>query len=138
MQSIRRMILGLSLELAVSLGPDCRAEGLVGIWTNYTSAALPTNKVERLEAVEFFKDRSFKITSITIVDGKRWTNTPYTGTYSTFGTNRANLKITPHDIPPGSKASPMSVSCSIIGNELRIPLFITSVVPEYRIYRRVK
>jgi hypothetical protein len=130
------MILGLSLGLAVLLGPGCRAEGLVGVWTNYTSAALPTNKVERLEAVEFSKDRSFKITSITVLDGKRWTNTPYTGTYTTLGANRVNLKITPHDIPPGSKASPMSVSCSIIGSELQIPLLITSVVPEYRKYRR--
>jgi hypothetical protein len=138
MQSLGRIILCTSLALTVLPGLRCHAEGLAGVWTNYCSALAPTNKVERFETVEFFKNGSLKITSITVVDGKRWTNAPYTGTYSVLATNRVSLKITPQDIPPGSQAPPLSVSCSIVGDELRIPLFITSVVPEYRKYRRVK
>jgi hypothetical protein len=113
----------------------------VGRWqteTNRWSAAGHTNKVEAVETIEFFRDHSFKVTDVMAADGKRWTNVPYTGTYTILGTNRASLKFVVHDIPPGATPPSVAVSCSIVGNELEIPKLITSVVPEYKRYRRAK
>ena len=125
----------------VALGHRCHADSLVGRWqteTNHWSAAGHTNKVEAVETIEFFRDHSFKITEVTVADGKRWTNVPYTGTYTILGTNRASLKFVVHDIPRGATPPSMTVSCFILGNELEIPKLITSVVPEYKKYRRAK
>jgi hypothetical protein len=141
MQSSGRIPLMATLMVPLLVADCCRADDLVGVWqteTNHWSAAGHTNRVEGFETLEFFKERSFKITDITIVDGKRWTNIPYTGTYKVLGTNRVSLKVVAHDIPPGATPPCLTVSGSIVGNELELPKFITSVVPEYKRYRRAK
>ena len=123
------------------LGQRCHADSLVGLWqteTNQWSAPGHTNRVEAVETIEFLRDHSFTITEVTVLDGKRWTNVSYTGSYTVLGTNRASLKFVPHNIPPGAKPSSHAVSCSVVGDELEIPKLITSVVPEYKRYRRVK
>jgi hypothetical protein len=112
-----------------------RINPLVGLWQ---SERTRTNKVEGFETVEFFNDRSFKIAEVIILDGKRSTNVPYTGTYTIVGTNQVSMKVITHDIPPGATAPPLTVTSSIVGNELKIPKFITGVVPEYERYRRAK
>jgi hypothetical protein len=143
---VRRIILTLkscllALAIAACLGYRCNADGLVGLWqteTNRWNAPGHTNTVEAVGAIEFFSDRSFKITEVTVQNGKRWTNIPYTGIYAVLGTNRASLNFVPQDIPPGAKPSSHTVVCSVVGDELELPKLITSVVPEYRRYRRVK
>ena len=131
----------LRATIAMFLGDRCHADSLVGLWqteTNYLSAPGHTNKIEVVETIEFFSNYSFKVTDVTVADGKRWTNVPYTGTYTILGTNRGSLKFIPHDIPPGATPHPLTVSCSIVGNELEIPKLIPSVVPEHKKYRRAK
>jgi hypothetical protein len=131
----------LALSIAACHGQKWHADLLVGLWqseTNRWSAPGHTNKVEAAGTIEFFSDRSFKITEVTVLNGKWWTNVPYTGTYAVLGTNRASLKFVPQDIPPGAKPSSHTVVCSVVGDELELPKLITSVVPEYRRYRRVK
>jgi hypothetical protein len=142
MQSSPKMPLLLLLIIALSIGDCCRAaDSLVGLWqseTPHRSSPGHTNTIDAFQAVEFSKDPSFKITDVLITDGKRWTNVPFTGTYTMIATNQANLKVTAHNIPPGSTPSTLKVSCSIIGNELELPSFTSSAVPEYKRYRRVK
>lgn len=131
----------LAQTIAVFFGHCCYADSLVGLWQTKTihwSAPGHTNKVETVETIEFFRDHSFKITEVTVADGKRWTNVPYTGTYTVLGTNRASLKFLAHNIPPGATPPSLTISYSIVGNELEIPKLITSVVPEYKRYRRAK
>jgi hypothetical protein len=123
------------------LGYCCHAESLLGRWqteTNHWNAPGHTNNVAAVETIEFFKDHSFKVTEVTVADGKRWTNVPYTGTYTILGTNRASLRFVARDTPPGATPASVTVSCSIVGSELEIPMLITSVVPEYKRYRRAK
>ena len=131
----------LALSIAACLGQKWHADSLVGLWqteTNRWSAPGHTNRVEAVETIEFLRDRSFKITEVTVLDGKRWTNVPYIGTYTVLGTSRASLKFVPQNIPPGAKPPSHAVSCSVVGDELELPKFISSVVPEYRRYHRVK
>lgn len=131
----------LTLTIAALLGRRCHADNLLGLWTTVTnrwSATGYTNRAERFRTVEFFKDHSFEITVVTVLDGKRWTNVPYTGTYTILGTNRVTLNVTFLEVPLRAKEHSRTVSCSLLGNELEIPKFITSVVPEYDRYRRVK
>jgi hypothetical protein len=131
----------LAFTVAALLGHRCYADDFLGVWqteTNHWSAPGRTNKVEAVETIEFFSNHSFKITEVTVADGKRWTNVPYTGTYTILGTNRASLKLIPSDIPPGATPAPLTVACSIVGNELEIPKLIPSVVSEYKKYRRAK
>lgn len=139
-QSAKNPLL-LTLVVAALLGHRCQAAGLLGLWqteTNQWRATGHTNRVEVVETIQFFGDNSFKLTEVTVADGKRWTNVPYTGTYTILATNRASLKFIPQNIPPGAAARSLTVSCSIIGDELEIPKLITSVVPEYKRYRRAK
>jgi hypothetical protein len=131
----------LALTITAFLGCRCHADDLVGVWQTepkHWSASGHTNKVEALEMIEFFRDRSFKITEVTVAEGKRWTNVPYTGTYVMVGSNRASLKIIPHNVPPGATAPSHTVSCVIIGGELELPKLITSVAPEHQRYHRAK
>jgi len=112
---------------------------LVGLWqtaTNHFNTADRTNSAESFETVEFFKDSSFRITDVMILDGKCRTNVSYTGTYTVISTNHFTLKA----VPSGWQITPpaLTVSCSINENELKIPKFIPSVVPEYNKYRRPK
>ena len=124
-----------------SAGSCCRADGLVGLWqTEVTrlSAAGFTNKASSFEAVEFFQDLTFKMTDVMIVDGKGATNVSFSGTYAMIGTNNFRLKVAPLNVPPGSTPPQLTVDGSIVEGELRIPKFITTVVPEYNRYRRVR
>ncbi|HEV2207963.1 MAG TPA: hypothetical protein VG167_04265 [Verrucomicrobiae bacterium] len=131
----------LALSITACLGQKWQADSLVGLWqteTNRWSAPGRTNKVEAVETIEFLSDHSFKITEVTVLDGKRWTNVPYIGTYTVLSTNRARLNFVPQNVPPGATSPSHAVSCFIVGDELEIPKLIASVVPEYRKYHRVK
>ena len=130
-----------TLVIAALLGQRCQAGGLLGLWqteTNQWRATGHTNRIEVVETIQFFGDNSLKVTEVTVADGKRWTIVPYTGTYSILTTNRASLKFIPQNIPTGATARSLTVSCSIVGDELEFPKLITSVVPENKRYRRVK
>jgi len=119
----------------------CRADSLVGLWqteVNRLSAAGFTNKASTFEAVEFFRDFTFRITDVVIMDGKGATNVSFTGTYAMVGTNKFSLKVTPLNVPPGSTPPELLVDGCIVEGELKIPKFITSVVPEYNRYRRAR
>jgi hypothetical protein len=136
-----KMPLLVSVIFAVSFGDCCHPDSFVGLWqTETTHRSVPghTNTVEAIEVVEFFKDRSFKIADVLIVDGQGWTNVSFRGTYTLIGTNQASMKITALNIPPGSAPPSLTVSCSIIGNELEIPKFTASVAAEFKRYRRAK
>ena len=131
----------ISVMVAALLSADCHADSLFGIWqteTTHGSAPGRNNTGAGFETIEFFKDSSFQISDVVTIDGKRWTNVPFSGTYQLIGTNQASLKVIPHDIAPGSTPPSLTVSCSIVGKELVIPKFIPSVVPDYKKYRRVK
>ena len=124
-----------------SSGYCCWADSLIGLWqteVNHLSAAGFTNRASGFETVEFFRDLTFKITDVIIVDGKRATNVSFSGTYAMIGPNKFSLRVTPLNVPPGSTPPQLTTDGSIVEGELRIPKFITSVVPEYHRYRRVK
>jgi hypothetical protein len=97
-----------------------------------------TNRFSGFETVEFFRDLTFKISEVYIVDGKGATNVSFSGTYAMIGTNKFSLKVTPLNGPPGSTLPQLTADGSIVEGELKIPKFITSVVPEYDRYRRVR
>lgn len=114
-------------------------DSLVGLWQTETSrAAMQTNTIEAFEAIEFFKDRSFKITDVVTLNGNRWTNAPFSGTYTIAGSNQVSLTVFANDVASPSNQAPLTVSCSIVGDQLEIPKFIPGVVPEYKKYRRVR
>ncbi|HEV2394895.1 MAG TPA: hypothetical protein VG146_21300 [Verrucomicrobiae bacterium] len=99
----------VSVIFAVSFGDCCRADSFVGLWqteTTHRSAPGDTNTVEAFEAVEFFKDRSFKIADILIVDGQRWTNVAFRGTYTLIGPTQASMKVTPSIFRPDPRRRP--------------------------------
>jgi hypothetical protein len=55
------------------------------------------------------------------------------------GTNQVRLEITADNIAfPTNRQAPLTISCSIVADTLELPKFITSVVPEYRKFRRAK
>lgn len=127
--------------VVISFGYSCWAVTLVGLWqteVNWLNAPGPTNTFSSFETIEFFEDLTFKVTDVIIVDGKRSTNAALSGTYSMIGTNKFSLKATPRNVPPGAAPPPLTVDGSIVGGELTLPRFVTSVVPEYKKYRRVK
>ena len=142
MRTSAKIHLLLLVTVTLSIADCCRAaESLVGLWQTETvrqSAPGHPNAVEEFQAVEFSKDGSFEIRDVLMADGKRWTNVPFSGTFTMTATNQASLKLTAHNIPPGSTPPYLTVSCSIIGNELKLPAFSSSAVPEYKRYRRVK
>jgi hypothetical protein len=45
------------VPVAKDAQPGAASKGLVGVWTNYSNGNLSTDNAERIEAVEFFKDR---------------------------------------------------------------------------------
>jgi hypothetical protein len=139
MQTLTKFCSVLVAVLTYS-GYCCWADNLVGVWqteVNRLSAAGFTNKASSFEAVEFSRDLTFKITQVMIIDGKGATNVSFRGTYAMTGTNKFSLKVRPLSVPPGT-APQLTVDGSIVEGELRIPKFITSVVPEYNGYRRVR
>ena len=138
MQTSTRFCCVLAAVL-ISSACCCRADNLVGLWQTeikHLSAAGLTNRASGFETVEFFRDLTFKITDVLIVDGKGATNVSFSGTYAMIGTNKFSLKVTPLNLPPGSTPPQLTTDCSIVEGELVIPKFITSVVPEYNRYRR--
>ena len=131
----------LLLAIWALLEYRCHADSLLGLWqteTNRWSDPAGTNKVEAVETIEFFRDHSFKIAEIAVLNGKRWTNVSFAGTYVALGTNRVSLKLIPQNIGPTATPPSLTVTCSVVGNELEIPKFIPSVIPEYKKYRRAK
>src|SRR5262249_11800357 len=119
----------LLLALAIAALPVHRshADSLLGLWqteTNHWGAPGHTNKVEGVETIEFFKDHSFRIAEIAVLDGKRWTNISFTGTYVILGTNEVSLKLVPQNIAPTATPPSLTISCSVVGDELEIPKFI--------------
>jgi hypothetical protein len=139
-QSSTKLLCILS-AVVVSFGYSCWADSLVGAWqTEVLRAGVPgrTNTASSFETIEFFQDLTFKISTVIVLDGKRGTNVPFSGTYTMIGTNKFTLKVTPLNLPAGSTPPRLTVNGSIVEGELTVPKFITSVVPEYNRYRRVK
>jgi hypothetical protein len=140
MQSSPKMPLLLLLIIALSIGDCCRAaDSLVGLWqseTPHRSSPGHTNTIDAFQAVEFSKDRSFKITDVLITDGKRWTNVPFTGTYTMIATNQANLKVTATIFRP-FHPSTLTVSCSIIGMNWSFPASPAALFQNTKDIRRV-
>ena len=119
----------------------CHADSLVGTWqTEPTRRSQPgtTNKVEAFEVVIFLKDGSLKMSDVLVINGDRHTNLAFRGTYMMISSNQANLTLLAQDVPARSYPRALTLSCSLSRNELLISKPITSVVPEYRKYRRVK
>jgi hypothetical protein len=107
MQSAKSPLL-LLLAIGVLLEYRCHADSLLGLWqteTNHWSDPGGTNKVEAVKTIEFFRDHSFKIAEIAVLNGKRWTNVSFAGAYVILGTNRASLKLIPQNIVKGSVLS---------------------------------
>ena len=138
---MRTFITTIFLSVLVSFASGCSgAQGLVGSWQSETvRPALPgrTNVVESFQTVEFLKDGSFKMGSTITTDGKKQTMVVFTGTYALVDTNHVRLEVAPNQARPSDKIS-LTVTYSIIGDELEMSKLITSVVPETQKYRRVK
>ena len=114
MRTMSKSLLLLGGLIATLLGHRCYAESFIGVWqteTNGWSGPNSTNKIEAMQTVEFFRDHSFKLTQVTVVAGRRWTNVPYTGTYVMVGTNRASLKVIPHNVSPRATPLPAMKLC---------------------------
>jgi hypothetical protein len=126
--------------ISMGAGGCSGAEGLVGLWrTEIVHATRPggTNLVEYSETVEFLKDGSFKMGSSIATDGERQTAVVFTGTYALIDRNRVRLEIVASQARPSNK-TPLTVTFSIVGDELEMSKLIPSVVPETQKYRRVK
>jgi hypothetical protein len=131
----------LSVALTVTVGYFCRADNFTGRWqtqTNHWSTPAYTNKLEAFETIEFFRDHSFKMAAIVIIDGKAGTNVSFLGTYTTATTNSATLDAVFQNLPPGTNSLRIALPCTIDGDELAVLRAIPSVLPEYTKYRRAK
>ena len=96
-----------------------------------------TNVVEAYETVEFLRDGSFKISDSIITDGKKQTQAMFSGSYKLTDANHVRLEVTPLFVPGAEKIT-VTALCQMDRDELELPKFITSVVPETKKYRRVK
>jgi len=117
-----------------------QAQGLVGLWqTETVRPALPgrTNIVDSYQTVEFLKDGSFKMGNTITTDGKKQTMVVFTGTYASVDTNHVRLEIA-SQLPGSTNKTPLTVTCSVIGDELEMSKLTSSVVPETQKYKRVK
>ena len=138
---MRTSITPICLALLISCAPGCsKAQGLVGSWqTETVRPALPgrTNILESYQTVEFLKDGSFTMGGTITTDGEKRTGTVFTGTYVLIDTNHVRLEIA-SQLPGSTNKTPLTVTFSIVGDELEMSKPITSVVPETQKYRRVK
>lgn len=141
MRLLAKQALLLILMLS-AFGARCWcADGLVGTWrTEMTRQSQPgtTNTVESFGVISFLKDGSLKMSDVLIINGDRHTNVSFRGTYTMTSSNRTVLTLLAQDVPARSYPRPVTLSCSVTGDELLISKLITSVVPEHRKYRRVK
>src|SRR3954467_4229724 len=128
-----RTFITICLGVLTSFASGCSgAQGLVGSWQSETiRPALPgrTNILESYQTVEFLKDGSFKMGSTIITDGQKQTLVVFTGTYALVDTNHVRLEVAPNQARPSDKI-PLTVTFSIVGNELEISKLTSSVVPE--------
>jgi len=138
---MRTFIATIYFCVLISFASGCSgAQGLVGSWQSETvRPALPgrTNIVESYQTVEFLKDGSFKMGSTITTDGQKQALVVFTGTYALVDTNHIQLEITPDGARPSDRV-PMTVTFSIIGDELEMSRLTSSVVPETVKYRRSK
>src|SRR5258705_1176256 len=128
-----------SLILAVSLcASGCAgAQGLVGSWKTETVRMTPpgrTNIFETYQTMEFLKDGSFKMGSVDTTDGEKRTVVVFTGSYALIDTNHVRLEVAFNQARPSDKI-PLTVTCSIVGDELEMSKLTSSVVPETQKYR---
>jgi hypothetical protein len=138
---MRTFITTICLWALISFVPGCSgAQGLVGSWQSETvRTVLPgrTNTVESYQTAEFLKNGSFKIGSAVTTDGQKQTLVVFTGTYALVDANHVRLEVAPNQARPSDKI-PLTVTFSIIGDELEMSKLITSVVPETQKFRRAK
>jgi hypothetical protein len=130
------------IALVVSLcASGCSgAQGLVGSWkTETVRTTFPgrTNILESYQTVDFLKDGSFKMGSAVTTDGDKRTEVIFMGTYVLTDTNHVRLEVAANQSGPSNKI-PLTVTFRIVGDELEMSKFISSVVPETQKYRRVK
>jgi hypothetical protein len=132
----------LTLVICMCAGGCSGKQGLVGLWqTETVRAALPgrTNFIDAYQTVEFLRDGSFKMGGGVITDGKRRAAAAaeFTGTYALIDANRLRLEVAPNQARPSDRI-PLTVTFSLVGDELQMSKLITSAIPESQKYRRVK
>jgi hypothetical protein len=130
----------LALVIATCACGYSRAQGIVGSWQTETERlTLPgrTNIVESYQTVEFLKDGSFKMGNTLTTDGDKRTAVVFTGSYALISTNHLRLEVA-SNFPGSTNKTPMTVTFSIVGDELEMSKLTSSVVPENQKYRRVK
>jgi len=134
----KRVLLILMLaHLAQDVAVRMVSSGLGRHMTRRTQPGT-TNTVESFGVVTFLKDGSLKMSDVMIINGDRHTNVSFRGSYTMVSSNQTLLTLLAQDVPARSYPRPLTLSCSVTGDELLISKLITSVVPEYRKYRRVK
>ena len=138
---MRTFFTPICLALVISCASGCsQAQGLIGLWKTETlRPPVPgrTNIVESYQTLEFLKDGSFKMGSTISIDGKKETMVVFTGTYALVGTNHVRLEIASR-LPGSTNKTPLTVTFSIVGDELEMSKLTSSVVPETQKYRRIK
>jgi len=136
-----RTFITICLFVLTSFASGCsEAQGLVGSWQSETvRPALPgrTNIVESAQTVEFLNDGSFKMGSTFTTDGQKQTLVVFTGTYALVDTNHVRLEVA-SGVPGSTNKTPLTVTFSLVGDELEMSKLTSSVVPETQKYRRIK
>jgi hypothetical protein len=141
MRSQAKQVLILALMLAGFDVACYGATGLIGTWRTETAHVRQpgnTNTAEAFQMIKFLEDGSVNISDVVTLNGVHRTNVSFTGTFTMTARNRASLKLLSHDVAIPAHQRPLTVSCSISGDELSIPKLDASVVPEDKKYRRVK
>jgi hypothetical protein len=116
------------------------AGSLIGEWRSDSVTWSPPNATNRFEVystVTFTKEGSFQMHSFVNIPPRSELPVPLKGTYRLLDTNHMVLEVAPNDAFPSNKV-PLTVSYSLVGDKLVLPVISLSVVTETRTYRRVK
>jgi len=117
-----------------------RAGSLVGEWRSDSVTGSPPNATNRFEiysTVTFTKEGSFQMHNFVNTQPRSELPVPLKGTYRVLDTNHMVFEVAPNDAFPSNKV-PITVSYTLVGDKLVLPVISVSAITETKTYRRVK
>ena len=113
----------------------CSSAGeLAGLWRKELAN---TNGVVAYETVEFLTNGSFKWHGVIQQKGGRETRLPITGNYTVIDTNHLRFEFSTNSIRRDF-ANPLTLSFSVLGDQLELPGFTPSTTNKVTKYRKQK